>query len=93
MINLQPGNVAGIFHVLARNGDEILLGEDDRHLDFRLSVLVRRQAGVAWAVVTTVVRYNGLLGRAYFLPVRPFHKRIVPAMLRNMQRALLGART
>ena len=25
-------------------------GLDDRHLDFRLSVLVRRQAGVAWAV-------------------------------------------
>ena len=91
--NLQPGSVAGIFHVLARNDEEIVLGEDDRHLDFRLSVLVRRQAGVAWAVVTTVVRFNGRLGRAYFVPVRPFHQLIVPAMLRNMQRALRGART
>ena len=91
--NLQPGSVAGIFHVLARNDDEIVLGEDDRHLDFRLSVLVRRQAGVAWAVVTTVVRFNGRWGRAYFVPVRPFHQLIIPAMLRNMQRALRGART
>ncbi len=92
-INLQPGNVAGPFHVFARNGDEILLGEDDRHLDFRLSVLIRRQQGVAWAVVTTVVRFNGLLGRAYFLPVRPFHQLIVPAMIRSMQRALPGTRS
>ncbi len=92
-INLQPGNVAGPFHVFARNGDEILLGLDDRHLDFRLSVLVRRQAGVAWAVVTTVVHFNGWLGRAYFLPVRPFHQLIVPAMVRSMQRALTAART
>lgn len=92
-INLQPGNVAGIFHVLARNSDEILLGEDDRHLDFRLSVLIHRQQGVAWAVVTTVVRFNGWLGRAYFLPVRPFHQLIVPAMIRSMQRALPSTRS
>ncbi len=91
-ITLQSGSVAGLFHVLARNDDEILLGEDDRHLDFRLSVLIRRRQGVAWAIVSTVVRFNGLLGRAYFVPVRPFHQRIVPAMLRNMQRALSGAR-
>jgi hypothetical protein len=32
---------------------------------------------------TLVARFNSWLGRAYFLPVRQFHKLIVPAMLRN----------
>jgi hypothetical protein len=33
-----PGAFAGIFRVVERDDREILLGEDDRHLDFRLSI-------------------------------------------------------
>ena len=83
---LQPGAALGIFRVIARSADELLLGEDDRHLDFRLSVL-RQSAGAAdWAIVSTVVRFNSWLGRAYFLPVRPMHRLIVPAIMRSALR-------
>ena len=34
-------------------------------------------------MVSTIVRFNNWLGRLYFLPVRPIHRLIVPAMLRN----------
>lgn len=84
---LEPGMRAGVFKVYERTEREILMGEDDRHLDFRVSVLLHRQAGVRWLVVSTVVRFNGWLGRAYFLPVRPFHKLIVPAMVKGMVKA------
>jgi hypothetical protein len=87
---LQSGNLVGIFRVYQRSAEEILMGDDDRHLDYRVSVLVRQQADQRWATVSTVVRYNGWLGRAYFLPVRPFHRLIVPALLRQMQRALVA---
>jgi hypothetical protein len=80
---LQVGESLGIFKVFDRSIDELLLGEDDRHLDFRVSVLVRNDGGADWAIVSTVVRFNSWLGRAYFLPVRQFHKLIVPAMMRN----------
>jgi hypothetical protein len=80
---LQVGDSLGIFRVFDRSVDELLLGEDDRHLDFRVSVLVRNDGSADWAIVSTVVRFNSWLGRAYFLPVRQFHKLIVPAMLRN----------
>lgn len=80
---LKVGDRLGIFKVFDRRADELLLGEDDRHLDFRVSVLVRNDGSADWAIVSTVVRFNSWLGRAYFLPVRPFHKLIVPAMLRN----------
>jgi hypothetical protein len=83
---LQVGDQLGIFRIFERAGEEVLLGEDDRHLDFRVSVLVHNDGITDWAIVSTVVRFNSWLGRAYFLPVRPFHKLIVPAMLRNAYR-------
>ena len=82
----QVGDRLGIFRVFDRTDDELLLGEDDRHLDFRLSVLVRNDGNASWVIVSTLVRFNNALGRAYFLLVRPFHKLIVPALLRNAYR-------
>ncbi|HJZ48012.1 MAG TPA: DUF2867 domain-containing protein [Roseiflexaceae bacterium] len=80
---LRPGHSVGLFKVIERTSDELLLGQDDLHLDFRVSVLVRSDGGADWVVISTIVRFNNWLGRAYFLPVRQFHKLIVPAMIRN----------
>lgn len=77
---IEPGDFVGFFRVLERNDHEILAGEDDRHLDFRVSFLC--EAGSL--VVTTVVKFHNAFGRAYFVPVGPFHRLIVPAMLRTV---------
>jgi hypothetical protein len=42
-------------------------------------------------VVATLVRFHGVLGRAYFVPVRPAHRLIVPAMLRDGARRIAAA--
>jgi hypothetical protein len=78
----------GIFPVLACTPEEILMGEDDKHLNFRVSVLVEREGADNWAVVSTAVRFNNWLGRIYFVPVRPVHRVIVPAILRRGVRHL-----
>ena len=82
------GERIGIFPVLAATQEEILLGLDDRHLDFRVSVRILDGGGEHLGVVTTLVRFHGMLGRAYFVPVRPVHRLIVPAMLRHGARHL-----
>ena len=82
----HPGASFGIFRVFARTDDEILLGEDDRHLNFRVGLLRQSVGADDWVVVSTVVRFNNWLGRLYFLPVRPLHRLIVPAMLRSALR-------
>lgn len=64
----------GFFPVLERLGDEIILGEDDRHLDFRISFMVRERGGHRELVWTSVVRTHGFLGNAYLAAVRPFHR-------------------
>lgn len=79
---LGVGGFIGFFRIVARNDHEIVAGEDDRHLDFRVSFLHDRDDDGAHVTVTTVVRFNSTLGRAYFVPVGPFHRRVVPAMMR-----------
>lgn len=71
-----------IFRVYAVAEDEMTLGEDDKHLDFRLSVL-RRSDDI---VVTTVVHCHNLLGRAYLALITPFHRLVVKSILRRAAR-------
>ena len=87
-MTFQPGDVWGIFRVFAHAEHEILIGENDRHLDFRVGLVLARRGDTCWATIPTVVRYNTLLGRLYFLPVRFGHRLIVPAMLREAVRRL-----
>jgi hypothetical protein len=79
---LQPGTAVGVFEVLDRRLNEIMLGEDDQHLDYRVSIQLEREEEKCWVVITTLVKFNNWLGRAYFVPVRPVHKIIVPAMIK-----------
>ena len=75
------------FPVLARSDDEVLMGVDDRHLDFRISLRVVAAADApSVLVLTTTVTFHGALGRLYFHLVRPFHERIVPTLLRRAVR-------
>lgn len=80
-----------IFKVYERHEDEMVLGEDDYHLDFRASVLVRKaytgDASVEDVIVlSTVVNCHNLLGKAYITIIRPFHTLVVKSSLRRADR-------
>jgi hypothetical protein len=85
-IKLEQGSSIGIFRVLNRSSHEILLGEDDRHLNFRVSILVEGVNGLNYLTVSTVVYYHNWIGKLYFFIVGKVHKVIVPAMLKNIVR-------
>lgn len=82
----EIGERIGIFRVFQIHPDELVLGEDDRHLDFRVSLLLERDetdpSRKIYTVSTAVVFHNRL-GRWYFAVVKPFHRRIVPVMIRR----------
>ena len=76
----------GIFKVYGKSETEIVLGEDDKHLDFRLSVLRTPDLSPTLGgqlTVSTVVHCHNLLGRAYILVIAPFHRQVVKASLRR----------
>ncbi len=88
---LAPGDRAAIFLVFARTNDEILMGLDDKHLNFRVSLLRAVSGDAPTLTVTTIVHFNNWIGRAYFLPVRPIHHLlIVPAAMRAMRTTLIA---
>ncbi|MEO6510047.1 MAG: DUF2867 domain-containing protein [Nocardioides sp.] len=70
------------FTLLARDGDTLVFGADDKHLDFRG---VLRVVGEDLQCATVVHEHNAT-GRAYFCVVKPFHRLIVPALLRRVAR-------
>ena len=75
------------FTILSRSDRELILGEDDRHLDFRVSILVRdRRGGGQELVMTTVVHCQNRLGRAYLGAIAPFHRLVVQSNLRRAVR-------
>lgn len=78
----EPGAQAGIFKVFEIKPNEIILGEDDKHLDFRVSLLITQDGQRKIVTVTTMVKYHNALGRCYFFFVKPFHRLIVPMTLR-----------
>lgn len=83
----EPGEKLGLFKVFSKTNKEIILGEDDKHLNFRVSLLLDQrlnETGKKTVSISTTVEFNNWFGRLYFLPVRPFHKLIVPAILKGI---------
>lgn len=75
------------FATLARTEDEVLLGADSGHLDFRASV----QVANGRVTLTTVARTNNRRGRLYLIPVGVLHPPIVRSMLARAHRAFVRA--
>lgn len=83
--NGQPGEKLGFFKVYQCIDNEIILGEDDTHLDFRVSLqLEPQQSHHQKLQITTTVIYHNFWGKLYFFPVKPFHRLIVPVMLKGI---------
>jgi hypothetical protein len=85
------GPVIGYFPLLSRSAEELVVGEDDRHLDFRVAIRFRTgAAGVRELVVVTVVHCHNRLGRMYLTVIAPFHRVIARANLEQAARATEG---
>lgn len=82
-----PNEQIGLFKIFESTPNEIIMGENDKHLNFRVSLFLKSSLSnptKKYITTTTTVVYNNWLGKLYFLPVKPFHKIIVPAILRSI---------
>jgi hypothetical protein len=79
---LDAADRVDFFPLIDSTEHEVILGEDDLHLDFRLSLFIQRSAGQPdLLIATTAVRCHNLLGRAYLWMITPFHHLVVRAKL------------
>ena len=79
LVGLKPAPAGG-FPVVRQSPDQVVLGFDDKHLDFRVIV----EVGGGFAIVTTVVRWHNAWGRAYLAAIMPFHRAIAARMIEGV---------
>ncbi|ROT05052.1 DUF2867 domain-containing protein [Lepagella muris] len=66
------------------NSHEIILGTKDKHLTFYVSIsCIETRCNEQIASITTLVKYNNILGKMYFVAIWVFHKFIVHKMLKR----------
>ncbi|MDD4992804.1 MAG: DUF2867 domain-containing protein [Paludibacter sp.] len=85
--NCEPGEHLGLFTVFNKTENEVILGANDKHLNFRVSLFLdNTKSGTEQRnlTISTTVEFNNWFGRLYFLPVRTFHRLIVPTILKGI---------
>lgn len=82
------GERIGRWTLYDQRPDEIIAGADDKHLDFRVSVLRERQTeGGVRVVLSTGVMTHNAFGRAYLATILRFHRFGVTRLMTNASRA------
>ncbi|WP_203257536.1 DUF2867 domain-containing protein [Hyunsoonleella ulvae] len=76
------GDENAFFKIYSREKNEIVLGADDKHLNFRVSIY-NSNAPKHNIKVTTLVEYNNLLGKVYMGVIKPFHVLVVKHMVKQ----------
>ncbi|MEO8384764.1 MAG: DUF2867 domain-containing protein [Betaproteobacteria bacterium] len=70
----EIGDKIGVWPIFKLTETELIAGRDNRHLDFRLSVLRHNDGATANVVVSTVCVVHNTFGKVYLFFVVPFHK-------------------
>ena len=79
----EVGQPIGPWRIYAINERELIAGEDNLHLDFRLSVQVQDDEQGASVVVSTICAVNRPFGKIYLFFVIPFHKLALRQLMSN----------
>jgi Protein of unknown function (DUF2867) len=81
LVHKPPAEIGaiGMFPIVSQTADRVVLGFDDKHLDFRIVVNLRQAENAV--LLTTLVQPHNVFGRLYLAVVKPFHRLIVPTML------------
>ena len=77
------GEKIGVWPIFFLSENEIVAGRDNKHLDFRLSVLKVPDGGQTSVVVTTICTVHNRSGKLYLFFVVPFHKYGVRKLMAN----------
>jgi hypothetical protein len=81
--NYGVGDWIGPWPIFFIGDDEIIAGRDNKHLDFRLSVLKAVDGDAASVVVSTICTVHNRFGKIYLFFIVPFHRHGVRSLISN----------
>jgi hypothetical protein len=77
------GDKIGPWPIFFIDSNEIVAGRDNKHMDFRLSVLKATDGETASVVVSTICTVHNLFGKIYLFVIVPFHRSGLRSLIRN----------
>ncbi|MFS4483417.1 DUF2867 domain-containing protein [Hyunsoonleella sp. 2307UL5-6] len=80
--DFRSGGNIGFIKVFSVEDNEVLIGADDKHLNFRVSVFNSKESQYN-IKVTTLVEYKNTFGKIYMALIKPFHILIVKYMVKQ----------
>lgn len=78
------GTKLDIFTIEYLSKNEMILMQNDKHLDIKLSILKCEDNNQASIIVSTIVNFHNSFGKMYMFIIKPFHKMIVKRLLSNI---------
>ncbi len=83
----KAGDVIGPWPIFLASDEELIVGRDNGHLDFRLSIMKLPAEGGPAVAVSTICNTHNLFGRVYLRIIAPFHKAGVKMLLSRAVRS------
>jgi Protein of unknown function (DUF2867) len=79
----RVGEKIGPWPIFFIDDREIVAGRNNRHMDFRLSVLKAMDGDAASVVVSTICTVHNVFGKIYLFFIVPFHRIGVQSLMSN----------
>ena len=77
------GEKIGPWPIFFIGDNEIVAGRNNKHMDFRLSVLKAMDGDARSVVVTTICTVHNVFGKIYLFFIVPFHRKGVRSLMSN----------
>ena len=81
-LNFKQGQSLGDLSVILKEKYHLITELKDKHLDFRVSIMIREEEDTTKVFFSTIVKFNNIFGRMYFFLITPFHRLIIPNILK-----------
>src|SRR4030088_818907 len=78
------GEKIGPWPIFFIGDNEIIAGRNNRHMDFRLSVLKAIDGDAVSVVVSTICTVHNVFGKIYLFCIVPFHRNAVRSLMSNV---------
>jgi len=83
-LNIKQDQSIGDFFIFLKGKNHLIAELKDKHLDFRFSILIRQEDGLTKVSLSTIVKINNIFGKVYFFLITPFHRLIIPNILKRL---------
>ena len=83
-LNLKKDQSIRDLFIFLKEKNHLIAELKDKHLDFRFSILIRQEDGITKVSLSTIVKINNIFGKVYFFLITPFHRLIIPHILKRL---------